>query len=276
MFVVGRRQQQSGRVGGAAGDDHDPGPVGLDSAVLLDDHLGDGGAGRVGAQLHGPRVRHQRDVGELHRRSDRDRLRVGLGVHQAGESVAVHAANAGGEGRLALVEQDAARRMKRLVAGAHQIVVKLLDARLVRDGRVRIRAAGGRIDRVLAARAVNLIEVLRAHVVGLQVGVGDRPGRRQAVVVPELAEVALAQAVERGAVHLGRAADEVVDARLERLAVLVEPGLLGDVAVVDEDVGGAPVLLLARQPPAALEQENVLAGRPPARAPACRPRRRCR
>ena len=74
----------------------------------------------------------------------------------------------------------------------------------------------------------------------------------------ELAEVLLAEAVERRAVELRRPADEVVDLRLERLALLVVPGVLRDVAVVDEDVGGIPVLRFARKPVAALEQEDAL------------------
>ena len=49
-------------------------------------------------------------------------------------------------GMLFFVQHDAAGGVKRLVAGAHQIVAELLDARLVRDGRVRIGRAGGRID----------------------------------------------------------------------------------------------------------------------------------
>jgi hypothetical protein len=78
-------------------------------------------------------------------------------------------------------------------------------------------------------------------------------------VVPERAEVTLAQAVKSGPVHLRRPADEVVNAGLKRRAVLVEPGLLGDVAVLDEHLFGAPVLLLTRQPSATLEQEDALA-----------------
>ena len=99
-----------------------------------------------------------------------------------------------------------------------------------------IGRARRRLGRVLAARAVHLVELLGLRVVGLHLVVGDRPGRRDAVVVLELAEVLLAQAVERRAVELGRAADEVVDLRLERLALGVVPGVRRDVAVVDEDV----------------------------------------
>ena len=81
-------------------------------------------------------------------------------------------------------------------------------------------------------------------------------------MVLELAEVLLAQAVERRAVQLGRAADEVVHLRLERLCrVGVVPGVRRDVATVDEHVVHVPVLRLAREPVAALEQQDALARR---------------
>jgi hypothetical protein len=78
-------------------------------------------------------------------------------------------------------------------------------------------------------------------------------------VVAELAEVLRPQAVEGGAVELRRPADEVVDLRLERLPLRVVPRVVGDVAVVDEHVLREPVLRLARQPAASLEQEDLLA-----------------
>ncbi len=75
-----------------------------------------------------------------------------------------------------------------------------------------------------------------------------------------LAEVPLAQPVERSTVKLRGPADEVVHLRLELLTVPVAPAVLRDVAVVDEDRARIPVLLLLRQPIAALEQEDALAG----------------
>ena len=126
---------------------------------------------------------------------------------------------------------------------------------------IRVGRAGGRLRRVLAARAVDLVELLGSRVVGLQLGVLDRPGGRDAVVVAQLAEVLRAQAIERRAVELGRPAHEVVHLRLECLALVVVPGVRRDVAVVDEDVRGAPVLRLAREPVASLEQQDPLAGR---------------
>ena len=80
-------------------------------------------------------------------------------------------------------------------------------------------------------------------------------------MVTELAEVLAAQAVERSPVELRLAADVVVDAGRETLAVLVVPGVLRDVAVLDEDLVGVPVLDLAREPVAAFEDEDPLAGR---------------
>src|SRR5690242_7808909 len=77
----------------------------------------------------------------------------------------------------------------------------------------------------------------------------------------QLAEVLRAQPVQRGAVELGGAADEVVDLRLEGLLLVVEPGVLGDVAAVHEDVGRPPVLRLPGQPVTALEQEDPPPGR---------------
>jgi hypothetical protein len=75
----------------------------------------------------------------------------------------------------------------------------------------------------------------------------------------ELPEVLLPQAIQRSSIQLGRAADEVVHLRLEGLALPVVPGVLRDVAPVDEDIGGAPVLRFAREPVAALEQQDPLA-----------------
>src|SRR5262249_5455099 len=75
------------------------------------------------------------------------------------------------------------------------------------------------------------------------------------------AEVLLTQPIERCTVHLGGAADVVVDARLKGLAVLVNPRILRDVSVFDENGFGVPVLLFARQPAAAFEEEDALARR---------------
>jgi hypothetical protein len=146
-----------------------------------------------------------------------------------------------------------------VVAGGLEVVGELLDPRLVGDRRERIRRTGRWLGRVLAARAMYLVELLGLGVVRLDLVVGDRPGGRDAIVVAKLAEILGAQAVERRSVELGRATDEVVHLWLERLAVGVVPGVGRDVAVLDEHVLGEPVLRLAREPVAALEKQDALA-----------------
>src|SRR6516164_3073446 len=75
----------------------------------------------------------------------------------------------------------------------------------------------------------------------------------------QFAKIAFAQAQQDGAIHLGVAADPVMDARLERLAVLVMPGLARLVAVLGEHGFRAPVFPLARQVIAAFEDQDALA-----------------
>ena len=144
--------------------------------------------------------------------------------------------------------------------GPCQVIGELLNARLVRDGGMRIRIAGGRLGRIAAARAMHMIKPLGLGVVGRQVLVGERPGRRDPVGVPHDPEIALAQPQQHRAVHLGIAADPIVDAGMERLAVFVVPGLVRLVAFAGEYRFAAPVLPLARQIIAAFEDQDPLAG----------------
>ena len=99
---------------------------------------------------------------------------------------------------------------------------------------------------------------------------------REPVDVLQLAEVLGPQPVERGAVQLRRAADEVVHLRLERGAVGVVPRVGRDVAPVDEHRVGVPVRHLARQEVAPFEQQDPLPATAPACARASRHPRRCR
>ena len=115
----------------------------------------------------------------------------------------------------------------------------------------------GGSGRVVAGRAVDAVDALRLAVVGLEVGVAERPCRRGALVVLDRAEVVLAEAREARAVDLRVAADDVVDPGLEDPAGAVEPALGGLVAAFGEHRVRGPVLRLARQPPPALEHEHV-------------------
>ena len=261
MLVRRRDEQELGRVRGAAGQHDDVGPVRLGLAVLLDDDALDRGAGAAVSSLTACAFVSS----------------VTFGCSIAGRTPKTSASDlpctAHGKPSQFTQRTQAEYGMfasfSRIPHGAwngwrpaaSRSSCELLDARLVRDGRKRVRPARRPLGRVLPARTVHLVELLGQRVVRLELVVGDRPRGRDAVVVGELPEVPGAQPVERRPVELGRPADEVVDLRLERLALLVVPGVLGHVAVVDEDVVGEPVGRLARQPVAALEQQDPLAGR---------------
>ena len=206
-------------------------------------------------------VRLQRHVRVGERGPHAQHLGVGLRVHEAREPVAGRAAHAVAVRRVLLEQADPARRVERVQPRGREVVGELLDPRLVADRRERVGRRGRRLGRVLPARAVDLVALLGERVVRLELVVGDRPRRRDPVVVGQLAEVLRAQPVERGAVELRRAADVVVDLGLERVVVLVVPGVRRHVAVLDEDVVRLPVRRLAREPAAALEQQDPLARR---------------
>jgi hypothetical protein len=182
-------------------------------------------------------------------------------VDEAGIAVAGIAAYAPAVGTVRLVEHDARRRVRRPITRAFQAIGDLLNARLVAHGWKRIGCAGRWIGGVVAALAVDVVELFRLRVVRFELLVPDRPVGRRAVGSAMSSKILLAQPKHRGAEHLGRAADEVMDTRLERLAVRVVPRVLRHVTVLHEDFGRIPILLLARQIVAAFEDENALAGR---------------
>ena len=235
--------------------------IGDGRAALVDLDTGHGRAGRVGQQARRAGVRLERDVGMRERGPDTQHLGIRLGLDQAREPVAGRAPDTAAVGHVVGQQPDPAGRMERMQAGTLQVIRQLLDARLMGQRRIRIRRAGRAFGRVLAPGAVDLVHLLRGGVPGLHLGVADGPRGRDAVVMLEDPEVLGTQSIQGGAVQLGRATDPVVDARLERLAVLVVPGLLWHVLVVHEHDLGVPVLGLAWQPVAALQDQDALAGR---------------
>src|SRR5262245_41402987 len=102
-----------------------------------------------------------------------------------------------------------------------------------------------------------MIHLLRPRVVGLQVLVTDRPGRRDAVVMVEFPEILAPQTIQRSTEEFGRAADKVVHLRLKRPAITVVPGIGGDVAILLKDRRRIPVLSLALQPVATLQDQDA-------------------
>ena len=143
------------------------------------------------------------------------------------------------------------------MARAHEIVVQPLDPRLVADGRIGVRPRGGRLGRVLTALAVDEVEALGLVIVGSEVLVAEWPGGRDPAVVADLAEVAFAEPEEDRGVELRLAAHVVVLARVEWLPALVVPGLVRLVLVAHEHRVAVPVVGLAAQVVAALEQQDA-------------------
>ena len=160
-MLLGRRDEQElGRVGRAAGEHDQVGGEALELTAALDHHLGHRLPVGARLELDHLRVRQQLDVLVLERRPHAEHVRVRLAVHRAGEAVAVHAADARAVRQVRLVQADAARCVERVEAGRLEVVRELLDPRLVRDGRERIRRARVPLGRVLASRAVHLVVLL--------------------------------------------------------------------------------------------------------------------
>src|SRR6202023_3194420 len=165
--------------------------------------------------------------------------------------------------RLAVLfgEQNAQRQWKGVKSFAHEGVMQLLDARFVADRRIGIRLARRRIRRIYAVLAVHAVEVLGLHIVWLEIVVSERPGGRDPAVMPDLAEILPAQPEQRRPVHLGVAADVIMNPGMEGASVAALPGLLRLVFRLNEYRGRIPILPLPRQIIPALQQQDALARR---------------
>src|SRR5262245_15727332 len=146
-------------------------------------------AGGIGLQSADVCSGDQRNVGILERRIDADDLGVRLGAEEAGMPVARRTTNARAlPGRL-FVDSDAERDVKRPQPLALQIVMELLDARLMAHRWKQVGGAGVGLGWIYPASAVNLIEVLGLGVVGLQLVVSDRPSRRNPAMMAQFTEI---------------------------------------------------------------------------------------
>ena len=159
------------------------------------------------------------------RRPHATHVRVGLAIGEAGEAVELRAAHTASGLGIGLVEVDAHRQVERMVPSGEEVLVELLDARLVRHRRMGERSRAIGLGRVLARLAVHQVDALGLGVVRLEIRIGERPSGGDPAVVAHLAEVALAQPEQDRAVELRVAADEVLLMRMELLAVLVQPVL---------------------------------------------------
>ena len=107
---------------------------------------------------------------------------------------------------------------------------------------------------------MNVKEFFGAGIKGLHLGVRNRPGGRDAALVPDHAKIFRAHAEHGGAEHFGLSAHEVRLLRVQFLTVFVLPDFFGVIAVVEKNGGGVPVELFLRHEGPPLKDKNLLAG----------------
>src|SRR6266540_2354156 len=258
MLVVGRTQQQRGRIDGAARHHNDVSRKRELLTVALDMNHGYFTTGWTRFKPGDKCVGHQRDVWIFQRRVHAANLRVGLGVDEARMAVAGAATDAGTLARVLLIEHHAERRVKRPQTMPGKVVAQLLDARLMADGRIWKRRTAPRLGRIFTLRTVDEIKPFGLDVIRLQFIVGDWPRGRDAAVMTNLSKILFAQTEQRRAVKLGVAADVIICVRMQVLAVLVAPDFLRVVFALLVDRLGAPVVFLPRHVRAALNEQNSL------------------
>ena len=258
MLVVGRHQQQPSAVGGTTAHYNDVGGVTQLLAIAQEFHAGHRAATGIGVQALHLSAGEQKHVGAAAQgRPHAADLRIPLRMHQAGEAIAVVATPAAAVGHVALIEHHAAGGMEGMQAGGAQIIGQLLDARFVADRRMRIGHRTGWIGGILTAQAMHVIHRLGLLIPGLEVAVAQRPGRRDTVVMFKRLKIALAQAEVMSAVHLGGATNEVMAARLERVALAVVPNIAREITALLEHLLRIPVLRFLRQPVAPFQDEDA-------------------
>jgi hypothetical protein len=188
---------------------------------------------------------------------------VGFGVDETGITIASIATDAFGFEGVSGVALEAERNGEGTIAELFDVVVDGLHARFAGERGEWIRLGVEGLSRIGAAEiiveiAVGGEELFGTCVVGLEVGVGKRPSKRNAAFVVENAEVFGAKAKECCAVDLGLAADEVGLLGVKGLVIFVKPDIFGVVTVVQEDGAGVPIEFFLGEELAALKDENAL------------------
>src|SRR5215510_14530650 len=107
---------------------------------------------------------------------------------------------------------------------------------------------------------MHVIEPLRFCVIRFYVFVTNWPGRRDAAVMANFAEVFFPEAEQRGAVEFRIAADVVIGVRMELSAVFVVPHFFGLVLSFEVYRPRIPVVFLPRNVATAFQEQNALAG----------------
>jgi hypothetical protein len=107
--------------------------------------------------------------------------------------------------------------------------------------------------------AVDMEEFFRAGVVGFHIGVRDGPCGRDAALVMDDAEVLGAHPEHCSSVDLGLSSDKIGLLWMKFVALLILPGLLRVIAIVEKDSGGVPVEFFLGHEGTALKDQDILA-----------------
>lgn len=176
--------------------------VSFQAAVALHNHVFHFTARCVRLQPLHKRIRQEPYVGILDSLIDTYNLRVGLGAHQTGESVASVAAYAAAFVRVLFIKHDPDGHMKRFQARTCEVFGQLLNARLMANGGPGIRGVSGWLGGIFSTISVDLIEILRLRVVRLHIVIADRPSRGDSAMMTQFPEIFFAQSDQRSPVKL--------------------------------------------------------------------------
>src|SRR4051812_35649531 len=90
-----------------------------------------------------------------------------------------------------LIQPNSQRHMERLMSHSCQVIMQLLNPRLVTHGRMRIRCAGFWIGGILASIPMDLVEGFRLGVKWFELVISDRPRRRNAAMMYQRPKILL-------------------------------------------------------------------------------------
>jgi hypothetical protein len=100
---------------------------------------------------------------------DAQYLRVRLGIEETWKPITGVAPNTEALMRILFVKLNPQRRVKWSQPQPRKVVAQVLNSRLVTDWRMRIRGACVRVGRILAALAMDVIEMLSLSVIGFEI-----------------------------------------------------------------------------------------------------------
>ena len=127
-------------------------------------------------------------------------------------------------------------------------------------GGIERGAETARYRRCSSEVAVHVKELLGAGVIGFQIGIGDGPRRRYPAFVVDDSEVLGTHAKQRRAIDFRLSPHKVGLLWVQFLAIFIQPGFLGVIAVIQENRGGIPVQFFLRHERTPLQNENILPG----------------